>query len=172
MQIGAIQSESSFIAGKVNGCLERYRISIGIGYIVLFLSSWLLSYIYFTTAQQIFEFSRSRRLRTNNDINVSKRFLLLIISFFLAFCAAFLVSTLMLSNKKEWEKSKKMDFVIGLFISLFSLLTFFGFVTSAVLIKISNVEPVHESQMSVCKMITIGLLYLAMSVLQMAGAFS
>ena len=89
----------------------------------------------------------------------------LIISFFLTFCAVFLVSTVLLSGRKEWEKLRKLDLVIAVFISLFSFLTFCGFVTSVVLIKISNIEAVHASQMSVFNMITIGLLYLAASLL-------
>jgi hypothetical protein len=89
----------------------------------------------------------------------------LIISSFLTFCAVFLVSTVLLSGRKEWEKLIKLDLVIAFFISLFSFLTFCGFVTSVVLIKISNIEAVHASQMSVFNMITIGLLYLAASLL-------
>ena len=89
----------------------------------------------------------------------------MIISFFLTFCAVVLVSTVFLTGREEWEKLRKMDLAIALFISLFSFLTFCGFVTSVVLIKISNIEAVHASQMSVFNMFTIGLLYLAVSLL-------
>jgi len=133
------------MAGKINGCLEIYRISIGTGYMVLFLLSWLLCYIYFTTAQHIFEFSRSQRLRTNEDITISKGFLILIISFFLIFCVAFLVASLLWAEGEEWRKLRIMDLVTGVLISFCSFVTFCGFVSSAVLLKISNIEKVYES---------------------------
>lgn len=50
LQIGAVASQSSFIAGKVNDCLEFYRIEIGFGYALIFMLSSVLCYIYFTTA--------------------------------------------------------------------------------------------------------------------------
>lgn len=64
-----------------------------------------------------------------------------------------------------------MDFVIAVVMSVFSLITFFGFAATVVLLKISFVEPIHESQMSKLKILTFAVLYLFLSVLQLILAF-